>query len=203
MKKSLLVIIISLFLAIFLAGQVYGLEVNYVIEPNHKATETIPLTPSSSVIGNVSAIEPIDFYVSSPSGDVIYCSNGTTFNLFSFTASEEGNYTLHMLNINKTENATVTLSYRKNLVVVSTVTLKTTFTQTATVTSMIPPNTTVTTPNPINWTDLAGLLASTSAIFGYLYRKLKEWLRKRKAYEPMDYHIEYDSLIRIESNPSS
>jgi len=90
MKRSLLLIIVSLLLAVFLVGQVYGWNVEYVIEPNHEAIEAIPLTPSSSVIGNVSATGSIYFHVSSPSGNVVYCSNNTTFTLFSFNASEDG-----------------------------------------------------------------------------------------------------------------
>jgi cytoskeletal protein RodZ len=194
MKKGLLGLIVSLFLVAFLVGQAYGWNIEYVIEPNHEATETIPLTSSSSVIGNVSATGSINFYVSSPSGNVVYCSNETTFTPFSFTASEDGNYTLHMLNVNQMENVTASLGYSKNLVVVLTETIKTTFTQTATVTSMIPPNTTVTSPNPFDLTGVPSFFVNISIIIGYVYRKLKGWLRRRKTYEPMDYSIHYGSL---------
>ena len=157
MKKSLLVIIVSLFLAVFLIGQVYALGIDYVIEPNHEATETIPLTPFSSLVGNVSANGLIDFYVSSPSGSIAYCSNHTTFTPFSFTANENGNYTLHMLNIDQTENVTARLSYSKNLVVVLQETVTTTW-NTITSTSMI--------VTPTTGFDWIGVITAIGSISG-------------------------------------
>ena len=157
MKKSLLVMIVSLFLAVFLIGQVYALGIDYVIEPNHEATEIIPLTPSESAVGNVSANGLIDFYVSSPSGSIVYCSNQTTFTPFSFTASDDGNYTLHVLNVNQKENVSATLSYSKNLVVNLYSTMTTTLsTTTVTTTSMI------VTPTPFDWIGVISAIGSIS-----------------------------------------
>ena len=88
---------------------------------------------------------------------------------------------------------TVTLGYNKNIVVVLTETIKTTFTQTATVTTttMIPPNTTVIS-NPVDWTGLLSSLGSIITILGLALgalKKLKERLKQRKAYEPLDYSV--------------
>jgi len=184
MKKSLLVIIVSLFLAVFLVGQVYGWNIEYVIEPNHEATEIIPLTPSSSVIGNVSATESILFYVDSPSGNIVYCSNETTFTPFSFTASEVGNYTLHIINVYRTENVVATLSYSKNLVVTLYSTITMTFnTETTTTTNMIVKPTT-----SFDWFGFLSALAIFSTIGSFVVgviktiKKLVEWLRWKKKY---------------------
>lgn len=157
MKKGFLALIVSLFLAVFLVGQVYGWGIDYAIEPNHEVTETIPLTPSSSVIGNVSANGLVDFYVSSPSSEIVYCSNETAFTSFSFTANEDGNYTLHIVNNDQTENVTATLSYSKHLVVnlYSTMTM-TLSTATVTTTSMI------VTPTPFDWIGVISAIGSIS-----------------------------------------
>ncbi len=184
MKKSLLVIIVSLFLAVFLVGQVYGWNIEYVIEPNHEATEIIPLTPSSSVIGNVSATGSIFFYVSSPSSNIVYCSNETTFTPFSFTASEVGNYTLHIINVNRTENVVATLIYSKNLVLTlySTITMKFN-TETTTTTNVIVKPTT-----SFDWVGFLNLLAMIYTIGGFVIgviktiKKLVRRLRWKKKY---------------------
>lgn len=189
MEKSLLVIIVSLFLAVFLVSQVYGWETVYVVKSNHEATEIIPLTPSSSVVGNVSANGLIDFYVSSPSGSIVYCSNQVTFSPFSFTASENGNYTLHIANNNQTDSVTATLRYSKNLVVVLSSEIRV---NSAVGTTVIPA-----TATSIDWVTL--IVSSPIAVWALknlrkIGRGLKKlvtwfrwWKRYRKPQDPIPY----------------
>jgi hypothetical protein len=115
MSKRLSIAIIGLLLALSFVGQVYARSKTFSIEPCHEIAEIIDLQTSESVVGNVSANGLIDFYVSSPSGNVIYCVNKTTFTAFSFTASENGNFTLHLSNTHLTQRVTVELKYSVNM----------------------------------------------------------------------------------------
>jgi hypothetical protein len=179
MNKWLRIAIISLLLALFFVGQVYARGENFIIEPNHEVTETIPLTVSSSVTGNVSANGKVDFYVNSPSGAVIYCANKTTFNPFSFVANENGNYTIHVINSNQ-ENVTSILNYNIHLVVVLQEKIGVNFNVAATV---IPA-----TATSIDWVTLIESLFGIGSVVELLLkirkgiRKFVEWFRWWKKY---------------------
>lgn len=95
----------------------------FVISPMQEATETVELTVSDSataeVCGNVSVINGfVDFYVTSPSGNIILCYNNTSFSPFNFSAIENGTYTLHLANTWSEKDVTATLDYGVNFEIV-------------------------------------------------------------------------------------
>lgn len=197
MKKGLLALIAIALLVSFMVANGYARNSSCVIVPNSEFTETITLTPSSSVVGNISSDIAVDFYVNSPSGSITYLCNETTFAPFSFTASEDGNYTLHIAN-NRTENATVALVYSKNIIVNLYATAKMTFsTETATTTSMILP------PNPFNWWGFASAIGgvisavlSGIGIIGYV-KKFLEWFRWWKKYKKSRTPVVIDLVLSL------
>lgn len=111
----------------------------FVIGPMQEATETVELVVSESssanVCGNVSVINGfIDFYVTSPSGNIILCYNKTSFNCFNFSAVENGTYIMHLVNTWSENDVTATLDYGVNFEIVLQETIHTTE-QTAIVTT--------------------------------------------------------------------
>lgn len=91
----------------------------FVIEPMQEVTEIVELTvsdkSSADVSGNVSVIDGlIDFYVTSPSGNVLLRYNKTAFTRFKFDAVESGAYILHLANTWSENNVTATLDYGVN-----------------------------------------------------------------------------------------
>lgn len=63
-----------------------------------------------------------------------------------------------------------------------------------TIVGITPSNATTVTPTPFDWTGFTELLFGVSSIVNLAiqgYRKLRDWLRRRKAYEPIDYSIHF------------
>ena len=114
MKRLKIGFIISIFLlsSIFFVGIVNARGGTFVIEPLEEANERVELKAGDEVHGNFSISSGfIDFHIVSPSGTVILCYNKTEFNVFNFTAEEDGNYTIHLFNTCQVENVSVTLNY--------------------------------------------------------------------------------------------
>lgn len=178
-NKAIQGFIVGFLLVLFLVGQVYVRGENLVIEPNRDVTKTIPLTISSSVVGNMSANGLVDLYVNCPSGAVIYYVNQTAFTKFSFTANENGNYTIHVINANQ-KNVTATLNYALNLVVGLHESIGVNFNV---ATAVIPA-----TATSIDWVTLIESLSGVGSIVGLLLkirkgiRKFVEWFRWWKKY---------------------
>lgn len=179
MKKRTLTIIICFLLVLLCVGQAYARSGNLVIEPSRKAVETVNLTVSSSVTGNISADRMVDFYVNSPSGAVIFNTNKTTFATFSFTANENGNYTINVINSNQeTTIAILNYSIKHNVVLQGNVNLN------FNVASTVIPATAIT----IDWVTMILTLSGIGSIVGLLLKILKgirkfvKWLRWLKKY---------------------
>jgi hypothetical protein len=120
MKKQKITLIFSMFLAVgFLVGTVNASGGVFVIEPAQEVIDTIKLTVSKNVsvnvCGSVSVIDGfIDFYVTSPSGIVLFYRNGTASDSFNFTVVENGTYVFHLRNTFSANNVTTTLDYGVN-----------------------------------------------------------------------------------------
>jgi len=84
----------------FLIGDVGARTHEFIIQPKEEVTlDTPTLTSTDKVIGNVSAQNGfVDFYVTTPTGGILFCYNKTADANFNFTASETGNYTFHFVN---------------------------------------------------------------------------------------------------------
>ena len=113
MKRTLLILtFVALLLVISFISAVTARGGVFVIAPMGEITENVELKVSDKVVGNVSAGNGlIDFSITSPSGIVLLCYNKTTFNAFSFAAEENGTYTMHLANTDRTENENATLNY--------------------------------------------------------------------------------------------
>ena len=154
-----------------------------ILKPAQEVEETIQLSLSDEVYGNISAIEGlVDFYVTSPSGIVLLWYNVTEFSRFNFTARENGLYTLHLVNALQTRNVTAVLNYCVHYKIVISENLSfsgATETMTTTIkTTPIP---------PLDWLDIfkpfLELVRNVLAVvfskiiidwFKYLYQKWKD-----------------------------
>ena len=127
-----LICMVLIFLAGFSVPYTNAKSGVFVIGPMQEATETVELVVSQSssanVCGKVSVINGfIDFYVTSPSGNIILCYNKTSFNCFNFSAVENGTYTLHLVNTWSENDVTATLDYGVNFEIVLQETIHTTW----------------------------------------------------------------------------
>lgn len=178
--------LICIFLLIFLTGfsipYANAIGGVFVIGPLQEATETIELTvsdnTSADVCGNVSVINSFaDFYVTSPSGNIILCYNKTSFSCFNFSAIENGTYVLHLANTESENDVTATLNYGVNFAIVLQETIRPTWHTVATW------QTTIITPSP--YLDILEILKilgsliltiSSLATVGKKVLKLIDWL---------------------------
>lgn len=104
--------------SIFFVGIVNARGGTFIIEPSEKANERVKLGARDTVRGNFSVSNGfIDFYIMSPSGTVFLRYNKTAFDIFNFTAEEDGNYTMHLINTYQAENVSVTLNYSVHFVI--------------------------------------------------------------------------------------
>ncbi|MDH5595268.1 MAG: emp24/gp25L/p24 family protein [Candidatus Bathyarchaeota archaeon] len=104
--------------SIFFVGIVNARGGTFIIEPSEKANERVKLGACDTVRGNFSVSNGfIDFYIMSPSGTVFLRYNKTAFDIFNFTAEEDGNYSMHLINAYQTENVNVTLNYAVHVVI--------------------------------------------------------------------------------------
>lgn len=130
-------------LFIFFIPHVNARNCTFVISPMREVTETVDLTVYESmhvdVRGNISVDNGsfVNFYVTNPSGNIIFCCNKTSLCCFNFSAIENGTYTMHLVNTAEND-VTVTLSYGVNFKVVLQQTLRIIPTIQATVVSPSP-----------------------------------------------------------------
>jgi len=111
-KQRLILSSIAVLLCSFLISAVSGRGGVFVIESTQEVIENVELGVSDKVSGNLSVSNGfVDFYIKSPSGIVLLCYNKTAFDIFNFTAEEDGNYSMHLANTHQTENVSVTLNY--------------------------------------------------------------------------------------------
>jgi len=153
-----------------------------------EVTEMVNLTVYENmhidVHGNISVDNGfVDFYVTNPSGNIIFCCNKTAFSWFNFSAIENGTYTMHLANTAEND-VTATLNYGVNFEVVLQQTIRIIGT----------PQITVVTPSPF-W-DVWGIIMEiilkiiTPAIIPEIpsfFRWLR-WIKKyRKPRTPADF----------------
>jgi len=118
-KRQVIVFLLAVFLAGSFIGNASARGGIFVIEPVQEITENVALGVSDSVFGNISVEGGvIDFYVTKPNGSIIFWHNDTAYTDFNFTASEDGNYTMHFINSLSFSNITLTLNYSVHFVVV-------------------------------------------------------------------------------------
>jgi len=104
--------------SIFFIGIVNARGGTFIVEPSEKTNERVKLGARDTVRGNFSVSNGfIDFYIMSPSGTVFLRYNKTAFDIFNFTAEEDGNYTMHLVNTYQAENVSVTLNYSVHFVI--------------------------------------------------------------------------------------
>jgi hypothetical protein len=112
MGKQKLLVLFAIFLVGCFINNVNARGGAFVIEPMQVVTEGVELKAADKVSGNLSVSNGfIDFYITSPSGDVLIGDNKTVFDSFKFTAKENGNYTFHFINSLSEKTVTVILSY--------------------------------------------------------------------------------------------
>jgi len=160
----------------------------FVISPMQEVTEMVNLAVYENmhieVRGNISVDNGfVDFYVTNPSGNIIFCCNKTSFSWFNFSAIENGTYTMHLANTAEND-VTATLNYGVNFEVVLQQTIRIIGT----------PQITVVTPSPF-W-DVWGIIMEiilkiiTPAIIPEIpsfFRWLR-WIKKyRKPRTPADF----------------
>ena len=185
-KRRLISVYIVVFLASLLISAVSARGGEFLIEPSHEVTENVALTVSDEVFGNLSVSNGfIDFYVTSPSGVILLRYNKTAFNTFNFVAEENGNFTMHLVNVHQSENVNATLNFMCELQT------NVGFELSVEIASIIspPPMTT-----PIDWTliittILIAILAPfiesiAKAIIDFL-KKIPWWLKHRKPRTPV------------------
>jgi hypothetical protein len=159
----------------------------FIIGPMQEVTETVDLKVYESmradVCGNISVDNGfVDFYVTNPSGNIIFCCNKTSLSSFNFSAIENGTYTMHLANTAEND-VTATLNYGVNFEVVLQQTIRIIATS----------QTTVVAPSPF-W-DVWGIIMEilkiiTPAIIPEIpsfFRWLR-WIKKyRKPRTPADF----------------
>lgn len=118
-KRQLIIFLFAVFLTGSFIGNASARGGVLVIEPMQEVTESVALSTSESVSGNISVEGGvIDFYVTTPNGSIVICHNKTAYTPFNFTASEDGNYTMHFINSHSFSDITLTLNYSVHFVVV-------------------------------------------------------------------------------------
>jgi hypothetical protein len=138
MRKRVCALVILLLLGLFIASVECQRVGNYVIRPSDEAIEKIRLAPPESVFGNVSVSNGfVDFYITSPSYEIVYQSLKTSAEMFNFAANESGTYVMHFANKYQTEDVNVTLSYACNFYVVLSETIHVSVSSTQTVTGTV------------------------------------------------------------------
>ena len=111
----------SVLLALLVAGVFVGLakamEVSFIVTPSEdEVVQKIQLSASDNIVGNISVENGsfIDFFVTSPSYDMVFQSNKTSFETFNITASDTGTYVMHFVNKYQSNYVNVSLSYGTN-----------------------------------------------------------------------------------------
>jgi hypothetical protein len=190
-KRKLLPVLLTVFLGISFLGKVDARGGVFLIEPKQEVIDSIELTVSDKTSANVAgsmsvANGSIDFYVTSPSGIVLFCYNNTDFEKFNFTALENGTFVMHLLNTQLTNNVTATLDYGVNW----KITLQAAMTFHATSNTVVTTETALVEPSPINniieilkaISLIATIISTILGIFGiklYIGRKKKvEYIRE-------------------------
>jgi len=111
-KRTFLWCFLLLIISSFLIGNVKARTEVFLLEPEKEATYSLQLTIHERVSGNVSVEgSVVDFYVTSPTRAVVFHYNQTANTNFNFTASENGNYTMHFVNSFSTTNVTIMMNY--------------------------------------------------------------------------------------------
>lgn len=112
MGKQKLLVFFAIFLVGYFINSVNARGGAFVIEPMQVVTESVELKAADKVSGNLSVSDGfVDFYITSPSGDVLISDNKTVFDSFNFTVKENGNYTFHFINSLSEKTVTAVLSY--------------------------------------------------------------------------------------------
>lgn len=118
-NKQLILLALIVISCFSLFGNVIAEDV-FVIEPSEEVTRTVESSPGCvSMCGNLTVTNGfVDFYVTSPSGTVLFFYNKTAFTDFTITTIENGLYTFHIVNSWSNNNVTATLYYGKNFEVI-------------------------------------------------------------------------------------
>jgi len=171
-KRQLIPVYIVVLLASFFINAVGARGGEFCVEPLQEVTENINLRVSEEVFGNISVSKGvIDFYITSPSGVVLFCYYKTTFNTFNFTAGENGNFTMHLANTYQTKNVNVTLDYAVHFKVVVQQTINVGY-SVGTTSVILPPTTTI----PFDWRWILTILPLIPQLVKAVV-KLVRWIR--------------------------
>jgi hypothetical protein len=82
----------------------------FVIEPSKEVIKAVDCGGCVSICGNLSVVNGfVDFYVTSPSGTVLFFYNKTAFTDFTIINIENGTYIFHIVNSWSNNNVTATL----------------------------------------------------------------------------------------------
>jgi len=181
LRPTLVLFAITITLVSFI-GPVSARGGEFFIEPLREVTESVELTESDEVIGNVSVSNGfIDFYVTSPSGVVLLCWNQTAFDTFSFVAKEDGLFIIHLANTHQAENVEVTLNYNIHFKIVLQQNISVGFSlgTASVVGSMIPPTTPM-----IDWISFLEALSAMTGLasLAEAIRRFLRWLQWRRKY---------------------
>jgi len=181
--KSITSILLIFLVASFFIGMVNARGEAFVIEPSKEVIEKVELKVPDEVVGNVTVSNgSIDFYITNPSGTILFYSNETAFESFKFTAKQNGTYIMHLLNPTQ-ENVTATLNYGINFFII----LQETITMTSSLGTAVVTTITTITPTFFDWVELLKNILISIPGFGALagfikwgIKAIKKFWEKRK-----------------------
>jgi hypothetical protein len=169
-------VVLTVFLFISFIGNASAQGLTVTIEPQSEVIENVDLKVSTSVsidvAGNMSVSDgAIDFYVTSPSGRIVVCYNETTYEKFTFPATENGTYTFHLCNAYSPTNVTASLWYGRNFEILLSMVLTVSAsagTRTEMYSASVAPS--------IDWIgtmiNVSTIMASFATALGFLYKLL-------------------------------
>jgi hypothetical protein len=178
LRVSLTIAIVMLFLCI---SNVFARGGAYIIEPNQEIIDLADLTLKGTVRGNISVTDGfIDFYVTSPSDELLLSYNKTAFTDFKFDIKENGVYRLHLANTYSEKKVNVTLAYGVDFVVV----LQESVGVTMGMASVAESTQAISAfPNLIDWVEFVKLLSGSLSLVGIakkIYRWISGYLMRRR-----------------------
>jgi len=150
----------------------------FIISPMEEVIDTRILSPPGKVSGNFSVENgTIDFFVTSPSKDVILCFDKTGKADFNFSILENGNYTMHLVNSYSLANLAVQLDYSIKLKVCCQIPIG--FASSVGTVSVIA-------PSPFDWTPIWRIIEAIGytllSVFVSKIRDFIDWLKWIRKY---------------------
>jgi hypothetical protein len=111
-KLCLILLPVSVLMLAFCVSVARARGGSFVIESMQEAVENVDLGVSDQVFGNLSVSSGyIDFFITNPSGAIVQGFHNVSYTSFSFVASENGTYSMHLENAYQAYDVTVKLDY--------------------------------------------------------------------------------------------